>query len=91
MSTIYFAYGSNMDFNRLSERKISFEFLGKAILPDYELKFNKIASKKTGIGYANIIIQVGECVEGLLFKIENIEKLDKLKHIQTTMINTNYV
>lgn len=77
MSTIYFAYGSNMDFNRLRDRKISFEFLGKAILHDYVLRFNKIASQKDGIGYANIVYQENEIVEGLLFKVENIEKLDK--------------
>ncbi len=73
---IYFAYGSNMDLNRLRERQISFEFLGKALLPNYIVKFNKIASKKTGIGYANIVYSSGVFVEGILYRIDNIEVLD---------------
>lgn len=76
MSTIYFAYGSNMDFERLKEREIFFEFLGKATLHNFELCFNKIASIKNGAGYANIIDKVGGSVEGLLFNIENIATLD---------------
>lgn len=79
MGMIYFAYGSNMDFNRLNEREISFEFIGLGILEDYELKFNKIASKKSGVGYANIVSQKGSKVEGLLFSIDNIEQLDQFE------------
>jgi gamma-glutamylcyclotransferase len=79
MSVIYFAYGSNMDFNQLQKREISFEFLGKATLHNFKLQFNKIASKKEGVGYANISSQIGKSVEGLLFKTENIEILDKFE------------
>lgn len=79
MGMIYFAYGSNMDFSRLNEREISFEFIGLGILEDYELKFNKIASKKSGVGYANIVSQKGSKVEGLLFSIDNIEQLDQFE------------
>jgi gamma-glutamylcyclotransferase len=79
MGMIYFAYGSNMDFNRLNEREISFEFIGLGILEGYALKFNKIASKKSGIGYANIVSQKESKVEGLLFSIDNIELLDKFE------------
>jgi len=76
MGVVYFAYGSNMDFKRLEEREVFFEFIGLGILEDYTLKFNKIASKRSGAGYANIVKQKGSRVEGLLFSIANIEKLD---------------
>jgi hypothetical protein len=79
MGIIYFAYGSNMDFTRLNERDISFKFIGLGILEGYELKFNKIASKKSGVGYANIVSQKGSKVEGLLFSIDNIELLDQFE------------
>lgn len=83
MGVIYFAYGSNMDFKRLEERKVSFELIGLGFLEDYALKFNKIASKRSGVGYANIVKQKGSRVEGLLFSIANIEKLDRFEGYPT--------
>ena len=74
---VFFAYGSNMDFKRLEERGISFEFIGLGILENYELQFNKIAKNKTGIGYANVVKKEGSKVEGLLFSIDNIQMLDR--------------
>ncbi|WP_395625717.1 gamma-glutamylcyclotransferase family protein [Daejeonella sp.] len=95
MGIIYFAYGSNMDFNRLNEREISFEFIGLGILEDYELKFNKIASKKSGVGYANIVSQKGSKVEGLLFSIDNIELLDQFEgfpsHYKKEILKIHYL
>jgi len=77
MSVINFAYGRNMDFNNLKERGVSFEFIGMGILENYELKFNKLALNKKGVGYANVVGSNGSKVEGLLFSIDNIERLDK--------------
>ena len=76
---VYFAYGSNMDFKRLEERGISFEFMGVGILENYELQFNKIAKNKTGIGYANVVNKQGSKVEGLLYSIDNIQILDRFE------------
>ena len=83
MGVVYFAYGSNMDFRRLEDREVSFELIGLGILEDYTLKFNKIASKRSGVGYANIIKLKGSRVEGLLFSIANIEKLDRFEGFPT--------
>lgn len=83
MRAVYFAYGSNMDFKRLEEREVSFEFIGLGILEDYTLKFNKIASKRSGAGYANIVKQKGSRVEGLLFSIANFNKLDRFEGYPT--------
>jgi gamma-glutamylcyclotransferase len=77
MGVVYYAYGSNMDFKRLEERGISFEFMGVGILENYELQFNKIAKNKTGIGYANVVKKQGSNVEGLLFSVDNIHILDR--------------
>ncbi len=92
---IYFAYGSNMDFNRLNEREISFEFMGLGFLEGYKLKFNKIASKKSGVGFANIVSQKGSKVEGLLFSIDNIELLDQFEgfpnHYKKENLKINYL
>lgn len=83
MGVIYFAYGSNMDFKRLEERGVSFELIGLGILEGYALKFNKVASKRSGAGYANIVQQKGSRVEGLLFSIAKIEQLDRFEGYPT--------
>ena len=69
----YFAYGSNMDLNRLSGR-IQRKPEGKAgYLEDLTLVFNKIDSNRLGAGFANIKSAVGECVHGVIFDLTESE------------------
>ncbi|OAT80321.1 gamma-glutamylcyclotransferase family protein [Desulfotomaculum copahuensis] len=73
----YFAYGSNIDAERIKER---IGFLPDRIpgtLGNWHLEFNK-TSKKTGEGFANIVPCPGEIVEGVLYAVteEELQKLD---------------
>ena len=43
----YFAYGSNMNAERMTTRKTDFEYRGMAMLKGYALSFNKIAGGTT--------------------------------------------
>jgi gamma-glutamylcyclotransferase len=75
METVsYFAYGSNMDLDRMEERLFDFhsrEELSqnrtKAILKGWRLEFNKKASNLAGLGYANIVKDDNDAVEGCLY------------------------
>jgi cation transport regulator ChaC len=73
----YFAYGSNMDQDRMKQRNIRFSKREHAILKGYRLEFNKIASGNEG--YANIVKDTNGIVEGILYEIEeeDIRKLDR--------------
>ena len=75
----YFAYGSNMDGDRLRERGVSFSRRQRAVLEGYRLVFNKRSSRNPREGYANIVEDEGCVVEGILYEIadEDIEKLDR--------------
>ena len=75
----YFAYGSNMDPNRMRERGINFLKREHAILQGWRLEFNKVASRNPNEGYANIVEDEKSVVEGILYTIQDsdIEKLDK--------------
>lgn len=75
----YFAYGSNMDPDRMRRRGIRFYKREHAILEGWRLKFNKIASRNPREGYANIEKDPRSIVEGILYEIQDsdIEKLDK--------------
>ena len=73
----YFAYGSNMNVARMIERVGEFTIIGRGVLIDYQLAFNKIALGKIGEGYANVMASSGDLVEGVIYQFDEIRKLDK--------------
>ena len=75
----FFAYGSNMNDERMRERNISFSQRKHATLKGYSLKFNKMASSNPKEGYANIVPDEKGVVEGVLYEISNsdLSNLDK--------------
>ena len=75
----YFAYGSNMNSDRMRKRGISFTKKEWAVLKGWRLKFNKIASRNPKEGYANIVESGKEAVEGILYDVsgDDIKKLDR--------------
>ncbi len=78
MSLNYFAFGSNMDKQRIIIRKVEFTDMQKGIMKDWKLVFNK-RSDEDGVGFANIVPEYGSTVEGIIYKVnENtIHTLEK--------------
>ena len=74
----YFAYGSNMDCKRMLARGIEFKDRVPGKVKDVKLVFNKSAAYNSSNGYANIQLQKGSFVEGVLYTIRksDIRKLD---------------
>lgn len=70
----YFAYGSNMDSERMIERKINFHNRRWAVLQNYSLQFNKMASINPKEGKGNIMPDKKEFVEGALYDIESSDR-----------------
>jgi gamma-glutamylcyclotransferase (GGCT)/AIG2-like uncharacterized protein YtfP len=73
----YFAYGSNMDFDRIKNRDSSAKIIGSAILEGFELVFNKVASKNPKISYANVYENEASVTEGILYELDSLIHLDK--------------
>jgi len=76
----YFAYGSNMDKQRMQvERNIAFSRRCSAHLYGYHLEFNKVANDNPQEGKANIVPDDGGLVEGALYDIDatSLPTLDK--------------
>jgi gamma-glutamylcyclotransferase (GGCT)/AIG2-like uncharacterized protein YtfP len=72
MSEKVFAYGSNMCSGRLREYKVTPEEPGRtAVLRDYRLVFNK--ESRDGSGKANVEIQTGSAVWGVLHSIKEVD------------------
>lgn len=76
--TYYFAFGSNMNIERLKKREINFSKIFSGYIKGYKLVFDKKASGKLDQTYANIQKEENSIVEGILYQIDNvnIEKLD---------------
>ena len=67
----YFAYGSNMDPDRMRERGTNFLKREQATLEGWRLEFNKVSSRNPKEGYANIVKDKNGVVEGILYEINN--------------------
>jgi len=81
----YFAYGSNMDSNRMKERGINFAKREHAIIKGWKLEFNKVSFKNPKEGYANIVMKENSVVEGVLYEIpdSDLKTLDRYEGYPT--------
>ena len=75
MSDWYFAYGSNMNPARVKARGIAYQQLSPGLLENHQLSFNKRATGKPGIAYANIDYAKGRVVEGVLYQLKVAEDI----------------
>jgi gamma-glutamylcyclotransferase len=78
----YFAYGSNMNPERMRGRGINFGARRRATLEGYQLVFNVFKAHDSPIGYANIVSQDdGARVEGVLYEMPfaDFAKLDRFE------------
>ena len=76
----YFAFGSNMSAQRMHERLGWTPSRSGAIVPDYEMIFNKHSNDG---GKANIMFSPGDLVEGILYSVneEDLLILDKYEGV----------
>lgn len=78
MTVKYFAYGSNMADDVMSEKCPAHRFLDAASLAGFELAFTR-RSIRTGTGVADIVPGEGSTVWGALYELEDreLEALDR--------------
>lgn len=76
LSMLYFAYGSNMDWERMTHRSraSTAQFLCKALLPGYRLAFTRRTD--AGTGAADIVADQGNEVWGVLYHIEPEDRVN---------------
>ena len=75
---LYFAYGSNLDWNPMRGRCPSARFVCKAKLSDHRLAFTR-KSKDRGCGVADVLQAHGHEVWGVVYQIDecDVGQLDK--------------
>ena len=70
----YFAYGSNMNPERVRARGLEYSQVLSGQLSGYELSFNKYSAKQEGAA-ANIIRQENAVTEGVLYLLSGEEQI----------------
>ena len=70
----YFAYGSNMNPERVKARGLEYSRVLSGKLPGYELSFNKYSAKRAGSA-ANIIRKENAVTEGVLYLLAEAEQI----------------
>lgn len=81
--SLYLAYGSNMDAERLGERIGAAKLIGIGSVTGYDLCFNK--RSVDGSGKANLIERVDAVVEGVVFEVSvaqllTLDRIEKGYH-----------
>lgn len=83
----YFAYGSNMNPDRVRERGISFEHASSARLHGFALAFDKTSRHHQGVGHANVIFAPERHVEGVLYWLSSTTEIEKMDRFESTPVN----
>ncbi|MCY3885678.1 MAG: gamma-glutamylcyclotransferase [Gammaproteobacteria bacterium] len=79
----YFAFGSNMNVARVTERALNCGPATGARLDGFALRFNKRSRNTPVSGRANIFQETGSKVFGVLYQLEKpaeIVKMDRFEH-----------
>jgi len=75
----YFAYGSNMNPQRVQKRQMAFHSAEAGRLSHYRMRFNKRSVKYPGAASANVVAETGALTEGVVYQLSHpgqIEMMD---------------
>lgn len=75
---LYFAYGSNMNWDQMRDRCPSARYVGNAVLPDHALAFTR-KSVNRGCGVSDAVPAEGYELWGVVYEIDDgeVKSLDK--------------
>lgn len=80
----YFAYGSNMNPQRMASRGLAVVDAVPARLPDMELRFNKRSRHNPAWGCANVAWRPGGTVEGVLYRLADERQIELMDPFEGT-------
>ncbi len=82
----YFAYGSNMNPDRVAERGLAVVSIAGAVLEGVSLAFNK-RSRDHRAGHANIVYAPSDRVEGVLYGLRDADQIQFMDRFENAPIN----
>lgn len=91
--TRYFAYGSNMNPQRVRERGLAVVRAEAARLPGFRLAFDKASAAGVSgavqavAGHACFHYSPGDCVEGVLYWLAGPDEIGRMDRFESTPVN----
>lgn len=83
----YFAYGSNMNPERVDARGLETVGIQGATLAGFELVFDKASQKHPGVSHANVVHAPERSVEGVLYTLGGHAEILKMDPFETAPWN----
>lgn len=83
----YFAYGSNMNVERVRGRAMPFVAVTAGRLANYQLLFDKVGGEHPGRAHANIAPHKGSHVEGVLYELAEPAAIFTMDRFEKTPVN----
>jgi len=83
----YFAFGSNMNPERVRSRGLVFEAIEGGVLDGYRLTFDKRAPGQGPGGHASVRWAPGAQVEGVLYLLEGPGEIEKMDVFERAPVN----
>ncbi|MCY3819009.1 MAG: gamma-glutamylcyclotransferase [Gammaproteobacteria bacterium] len=76
--SFYFAYGSNMNPHRVTERGIGFDRVSAARAPGFQVRFEKRSRLQPEAGHANLAYSQSGVAEGVLYRLTDDAQIVKM-------------
>lgn len=86
-STWYYAYGSNMNPDRVRKRGLSFDRVLAGRMPGLGLRFNKQSKEHPDCGHANLVYAPGEIAEGVLYGLSSADMIERMDPFERAGVN----
>ncbi len=83
----YFAYGSNMNPERVRDRGLQVADIHPARLHGVRLVFDKVSRRYPRTAHANIAHAPGEFVEGVLYRLRSASEILKMDPFEQAPVN----
>ncbi len=87
MSRYYFAYGSNMNPARVTQRGLRFDRVQSAAIAQVRLTFDKQSREHPHSGHANLTFARGARTEGVLYRLESAFEIERMDRFEAAPIN----
>ena len=87
----YFAYGSNMNPERVADRGLSTRGETGATLRGFRMLFNKRSTRIPGVGHANIEYDRKGVVEGVLYELASPGEILKMDPFERAPVNLSLI
>ncbi len=83
----YFAYGSNMNPERVRERGLDVLHCEGAAIHGFALRFDKVSKIHPDCAHANIVFSASGLVEGVLYELASADEISKMDRFESAPVN----